>query len=811
MRLSTTLRQAGRTGLLAALCAAGGAAPHLAVAAQPPAGPDPRPVVGQYCVPCHNARVKAGGLRLDQLDLDDAETNAVVMERMARKLRSGLMPPASAARPAPEILASVAATLERRLDAAAARAPRPGRSEALHRLNRLEYRNAVRDLLAVDVDVRTLLPADNASYGFDNIAGVQRLSPALLERYLAAAERVSQVAVGTAGRHGSFDTTEDILIPEDTPQDEQVDGLPLGTRGGVRLQRTIPVDGEYRLRFKLFRLAGSSTDELPSFDRPQSLEVSVDGERVHVFTMAPQGTWAGVGLERVGGRRDLDRDWVLHLPLRAGPHEIVATFLNRVPALLETSVDPFLRPYGGADNSLYTTRRGAYLRSVQITGPLQTSGAGDTPSRRRIFTCRPGAAADADACAQRILSRLARRAYRRPVTADDVRPLLAFFSAGQEEGGSFDAGVQRALEALLVSPSFLFRIERAHPAAAPDAAHRVSDLELASRLSFFLWSSLPDEPLLRAAAAGTLSQPTVLDAQVRRMLADRRSAALVESFASQWLLQRNVEQFTPDPNRDPDFDGGLRDAFGEEVRLFFGDLLRQNRPLGELLTARETFVNERLARHYGIPGVAGARFRRVTLADDRRAGLLGKGGILAATSLPNRTSPVQRGRWILENLLGAPPPPPPDNVPPLDDQDESARSLSMRERMGLHRKNPVCASCHSMMDPLGLALENFDLTGRWRHLDDSAAPVDASGVLPDGTTFSGPAGLRSAILRRPDAFATAFVERLMTYALGRGVDEHDGPAVRRVLRGAAPGGYRLADLILWITRSVPFQMRSSAS
>ncbi|MBM3778250.1 MAG: DUF1592 domain-containing protein [Acidimicrobiia bacterium] len=768
------------------------------VAAQSASGlsaPDVQATLDRYCVTCHSARLKTGGLVLQGLDVSQLGERADVWESVVRKLRGSLMPPAGAPRPEPAVYSGLRTWLERGLDRAAAEAPNPGRTESLHRMNRAEYRNAIRDLLEFDVDVTEMLPVDDASYGFDNVAANQRMNATLMERYLAAAQQISRVAVGTPA---PFPDQQTFRVPLEARQDHHLDGLPFGTRGGMAVTYNFPTDGEYSIRLRLAR-ASNSSEDVPRYDVQQDLELSLDGAPIRVFSVE-----AGNGAQDTVDRRLLDADWVIRVPVRAGPREITATFLNRAPALLEIPVRPYLRPYpdgGGA----YSTRRAAYLDSIVVSGPFTQSGVSDTPSRERIFVCQPATQAEEATCATTILSTLARRAYRRPVTQAEVADLMGFFERGREERG-FEGGIERALQALLVSPKFLFRIQQEPADVAPGGVYRIADLNLASRLSFFLWSSIPDEPLLAAAEAGTLSQPAVLEAQTRRMLADPRAEALVENFAGQWLFLRNIAKVDPNRDVDPDFDDDLRHAFRRETELFFQSIVREDRSVLGLLTADHTYVNERLARHYDLPNVTGDHFRRVIVEDPNRRGLLGKGSVLAVTSYAHRTSPVVRGKWILENLLGTPPPAPPANVPPLEEATQPGTVLPMRERMAKHRANPVCASCHSMMDPLGFALENFDLVGRWRVRDESFEPIDASGSLPDGTKFDGVAGLRDALVAQPDRFVTTLATKLLTYALGRGIEAHDEPAVRRIVRDAAPE-YRFSSIVLGVVNSLPFQMR----
>ena len=808
------------TGVLAGLLVgaggpvdpAAGAAPQAETSAAPAVeasaaegGAERRALLDRYCVTCHNDRLRTGGLTLDAdaVDVSDVAAHAEVWEQVVRKLRAGAMPPRPRPRPAPAAYAEFRSWLEGELDAAAAADPNPGRTETFHRLSRTEYRNAVRDLLALDVDVSELLPADDTSYGFDNIAGVLGVSPTLMERYLSAARKVSRVAVASPV---PSPTAETFRIASDLGQDRRMEGLPFGTRGGTVIDYNFPEDAEY-----VFEILPDG----PLRIEPHDLELTIDGERIALLT--------------VGKRPDPDDPRGLYTPqiealevrtpVTAGPHTVGVAFLRKTSAEPEGIRKLYLRPFTG-EGSGGDSRYQPYVESVTIAGPYESSGARpveETPSRERIFTCRPagdaGTAADRDeaACARDILSTVARRAYRRPVSDEDVARLLTFFDRGRA-AGSFDSGIEMALRRLLVSPEFLFRVERDPEGIAPGASYRLSDLELASRLSFFLWSSIPDDELLGVAERGELADPETFDAQVERMLADPRSEALVGNFAGQWLTLRNAAAVRPDEDEFPDFGEGLRQAFRRETELLFDSVLREDRSTLDLLAADYTFVNERLAQHYGIPNVRGSHFRRVALddANEARGGLLGHGSILTVTSYANRTSPVNRGKWVLENILGTPPPPPPPDVPELETA-EGAEPLSMREAMEQHRANPVCASCHRLMDPLGLSLERFDAIGRWRDRESGGAAIDASGELPDGTPFDGPAGLKAALLRHPDRFVTTVTEKLMIYALGRGVEHYDAPAIRAIVRDAAREDYRLSALVKGVVRSTPFQMRRSPS
>lgn len=766
-----------------------------------------RSTLARYCAGCHNDRLKTAGLNLVAADPSDVGADPALWERVVQKLRAGVMPPIGSPRPDNPTYAALASWLETALDAVAQANPNPGPTTAFHRLNRTEYRNAIRDLLALDIDVASLLPSDDGSYGFDNIGDALGISPTLLESYLNAARAIADEAIGdpTIGRD-----TVTYRVPADLTQDYRLDGLPFGTRGGLRVTHHFPVDGEYLVKAQLLR---SFIGGIMGLAEAHQLEFSIDGERLRLFTVggkkAPRAT-AGEGASEPERRSDVPEDAGLEirLPVKAGPHDVAVTFLERPAVQGEDLRPPYLRSYAVLSDF---ANGQPHLASLAVTGPYGGTSGGVTPSRERIFTCRPQQRAQERACATRILASLARRAYRRPVSDDDLQPLLGFFDAGRKSGG-FDAGIQKGIQRLLVSPEFLVRIERESAALAPNTNYRVSDLELASRLSFFLWSSLPDEELLDAAERGRLRDPSVLAHQVRRMLADRRAHALVSNFAGQWLYLRNVPSTRPDTQLFPDFDDNLRQAMRRETELLFDHIVRNDRGILELLTARYTFVNERLARHYGMSRVYGSHFRRVELQDDDpRGGLLGQAAILTVTAYPNRTSPVLRGKWVLENILSAPPPPPPPNIPELRERSSDGRVLSMRERMEQHRSNPVCASCHARMDPLGLALEHFDAVGQWRDLSEARTPIDATGVLPDGTPFNGPRELRAALVAHPERFVSTVTERLLTYALGRGLTHYDAPAVRSIVRGARDGNYRFGEIVLGIVRSTPFQMRRSRS
>jgi hypothetical protein len=740
------------------------------------AAPPIRATLNKYCVTCHNDRLKTAGFTLEHLNPADIPADAEAWEKVVGKLRTGAMPPARLPRPDADTSQAIAAWVEGTLDRAAAAAPNPGR-RAIHRLNRAEYANVIRDLLAIEIDARALLPADEQGFGFDNNADVLTVSPGLMDRYLAAARKVSRAAIGDPDtRHVVETYNVSRLLTQD---DRASEDLPLGSRGGLSVRHYFPLDAEYVLRVRLQGNAARNTGD--------QVEVRLDGERIHLFTVgdaAPD--------DKSGGLE-------VRFAAKAGPRMLSVTLPKRVSAV--EGVGPARLPVTSI------SFRAGGIAGVDLDGPYNPRGPGDTPSRRRIFTCRPAAAKDEMACAAQILTSLAQRAYRRPATAADVDTLMTFYRSGRDQG--FEFGIRAALERVLVDPEFLFRVEREPAGLAPGTPYRISDLELASRLSFFLWSSAPDDALRDAAATGALRDPRVLESQVRRMLADPRAATLVTNFASQWLHLRNMRAVAPDALLFPDFDDNLRDAFQRETELFIESQLREDRSVPELLTADYSFLNERLARHYGIPNVYGSHFRRVAFEGGTRGGLLGQGSILTVTSYATRTSPVVRGKWLLENVLGAPPPPPPANVPPLGDNAKGVKTLSVRERMIEHRKNPVCSSCHSRMDPLGFALENFDAIGKWRDKAEDATPIDASGALPDGTKFDGPAELKRILITRQDEFVTTVAERLLTYALGRGFEYFDRPALRAIVRDAAASDYRWSSLVLGIVRSAPFQMRNT--
>jgi Protein of unknown function (DUF1592)/Protein of unknown function (DUF1588)/Protein of unknown function (DUF1587)/Protein of unknown function (DUF1585)/Protein of unknown function (DUF1595)/Cytochrome C oxidase, cbb3-type, subunit III len=744
-------------------------------------------VVSRYCVSCHNGRLKTAGLELDRFDLSHVADHPDIWEKVVRKLRADAMPPAGAPRPDAATSDRLRAWLEERLDAAAALTPNPGRP-LLHRLNRAEYANAIRDLLALDVDAAALLPPDDSSYGFDNVADVLGVSPVLLERYLTAANRVSALAVGETGL---VPASETYRARQDLSQDQHIEGLPLGTIGGMQARHTFPLDAEYGLQIKLFR---TNLNAIRGTEFPHQLEVTVDGARVFFDTVGGERDATAVFNNPTNASDAIDARLKARVRVTAGPHVIGVAFLRDISEG-SRRLQPFVR--SSADTYDITGR--PHVSSITIAGPYNATGPGDTPSRRRIFVCT---------CPTQIVSTLARRAFRRPVAAKDLEPLMRFYEAGRKEAG-FERGIQFALERILASPEFVFRAEPDPPSVAPGSVYRLGDLALASRLSFFLWSSIPDDELLTAASRRTLTRGAVFEQQVRRMLSDPRAGALVSNFAGQWLQLRNLNSAQPISTEFPDFDDNLRQGFRRETELLFETVMREDRSVLELLTADFTYVNERLARHYGMPNVYGSRMRRVPVADPARRGILGHGSILTVTSHADRTSPVVRGKWILENLLGVPPPPPLPGVS-LEDEGDEAAPRTMRERMERHRANPQCASCHRLMDPLGFALENFDAVGAWR-TTDAGKPIDTAGQLINGARVDGVVALREALLKRPEVFVSTMTEKLLVYALGRGLDATDMPAVRTIVRNASAGGYRFSSLVLGIASSVPFRSRTARS
>jgi hypothetical protein len=759
-------------------------------------------VVTQYCVSCHNDRAKTGGLSLEKQDLSNVPANADVWEKAVRKVRVGMMPPQGAPQPDETTRRDFVSFLTAQLDNAAANNPNPGRP-LLHRLNRVEYGNAIRDLLGLEVDPSALLPPDDAAYGFDNVGDVLGVSPVLLERYMGAAGVVSALAVGDPDTAPSGQTFH---IRQDASQDIHLEGMPIGTVGGIMAKVTLPLDGEYLFTVHLFR---TNLGVMRGLEYEHEIEYTVDGRRVHLFKMGGEEDFKAnlVNMTKLGD--DVDERGRIRIALKAGPHVITAAFVERTAAYNPTRLQPFIR----SSTDTRDTSGLPHFETFTITGPFDATGSGDTASRRKVFICRPATPADEEPCVRKIISTLARRAYRGDLTDMDMQRLLGFFESTRR-AGTFEKAIQSSLQRILASPKFVFHIESEPANAAPGTVYRIGDLELASRLSFFLWSSIPDDQLLDDAVKGRLHTPAVLEQQVKRMLADPKSESLTNNFAAQWLYLRNLKNMQPLSEEFPDFDDNLRQALERETSLFFESIVREDHNVLDLMTANYTFVNERLARHYQIPNVYGSHFRRVTLTEEARYGLLGKGAVLMVTSHTDRTSPVVRGKWILDNLLGAPPPAPPANVPPLNENPQrEGKVLTMRERMEEHRANPVCANCHKLMDPIGLSLENFDAVGAWRNRDgdtvrNMGTPIDASGQLLDGTKVDGVVTLRKAMLRQPEIFVGTLTEKLMIFALGRGLAFYDMPTVRAIVRDSARQDYRFSSLILGIVKSTPFQKRN---
>jgi hypothetical protein len=747
-----------------------------------------RSLMGEYCVGCHNDRVKRGDLVLSHLDETRADADAPIWEKVIRKVRAGMMPPANARRPDAARVEAFVTALETSLDKSAAATPNPGPS-ALHRMNRTEYANSIRDLLGFDVDVASLLPPDDMSHGFDNIAESLTISPTLMESYIKAADAIARMA---AGDRTTSPRVETYRVPQTFTQKDHVEGTPLGTRGGVAVRHFFPADGEYTFGMSFYHYNGKI---FGSLQEREQLEVSVDGLRVALLDVnlkMPATDELRTPAVKVG----------------AGQRLVSAAFIKRA----EGPVQDFVMPSETALNNLAAEVPGVtgllHLTTLGISGPRNVTGPGDTPSRRKIFICRPANAGEEEPCARRILATLARPAFRRPVKPADVDHLMALFRDARTHQGDFDAGVRMGLQGILADPEFVFRFEHTPADASPGSITRISDLELASRLSYFLWSSGPDETLLDLASRGQLANPAALEQQVRRMLADARADALAKNFASQWLHLRNLRDWHPDPYAFPDSDRNLMSSMERETELFFMSIVREDRPILELLTADYTFIDGRLARHYKIPNVVGNRFRRVAVTDETRRGLLGHASILTVTSYPTRTSPVVRGKWILDNLLGAPPPQPPPEVPALKENTDDVKPLPLRARLQEHRANPTCAACHATMDPIGFALENFDAVGAAR-MYDSGQPIDPSGQLVDGTKLEGPVGLRQVLLGRADLFTSTLTEKLLTYALGRGLEHYDMPVVRSIVRAAARDDNRFSAFVLGIVNSAPFRTRKA--
>ena len=763
-----------------------------------------RAMLDRYCVTCHNSRLRTAELDLETLDLQHVPADAEVWEKVIKKLRMGSMPPLGRPRPDEATSDTFASWLVTTIDDAAAAQPYAGRP-AIHRLNRTEYTNAIRDLFGLEVDGELLLPADDSGYGFDNIADVLTVSPLLVERYILAAKEIARLVVGDATLRP---TTSTYSLPYLTlVQDRRMsDALPFGSRGGTAIRHHFPVDGEYEIRVYLQRNSLNIGAELRGLDVVNEIDVRIDRERVALFSIGGRVYKPG---QYSAGDDQEDARLRVRLPVKAGLRTVGITFPQNTWYMEGVGVSRLPAASDGYSQGRQSGARfgkiEAEIAAVDISGPFGASTPDDLSSRRRVFVCQPAGAEDEEPCARTILSTVARRAYRHPVMDADIDMLFGFYEAGRDEGG-FDVGIQWALERILTDPAFLFRVEQTPPTTPASGVHRISDIELASRLSFFLWSSIPDDELLDVAEQGRLADPAELEAQVRRMRQDLKSKAFIDNFFGQWLLVRNVEKIRPDPKSFPLFDENLRQAFQRETELFLESQVRDDRPVTDLLTADYTFVNERLAQHYDLPNIYGNHFRRVELPNDRRAGLLGQGSVLSVTSYPDRTSVVVRGKWILENLLGAPPPPPPPSVPPLENTKVEG---TLRQRMELHRKNPTCAGCHRSLDPLGFALENFDGIGRWRNTDGGAS-IDASGALSNGVEFDSPASFRQALLSQRTQFLSSLTQKLLTYAVGRGVEHKDMPAVRAILRESAPSDYRWSSLVLNIVKSVPFQMRSAS-
>jgi len=807
---------------LAALLVAQNAAAPVRPAAPAPSNPEAvkyRAFLGKYCLACHNkgtANPGDGPVNLEAAaSFDNLLDHAETWERVLRKLSVRAMPPAGLPRPSEAEYAAFTGWLAASMDRAWEGHGTPGRY-VVHRLNRAEYSNAVRDLLAVDIDVTDLLPTDGAEFGFDNIATSLKTSPLLLEGYLTAAQRVSAMAVGDPQVKPG--TTEH-SISREFSQNGYIDGLPLGTVGGTVVRHVFPADAEYKLSGRLVRGVQEGYAGVEGNDTPYTFVITVDGTEVYSAPVGGPKDHEIQAADLAAAQPIIDKRMTGRVRVTAGPHDVGFTWKER-PFQLQDVWEPATRD----SQEIHMVGGLPKLRTVSIDGPYNVRGVSEGPSRERLFVCHPAAkgssassgSLDETGCATKILTNLARRAFRRPVTATDIEAPMAFYKRARQEqagkpGGSFDDGIRSGVARVLSSPYFLYRIEKDPAGARAGMAHQVSDVELASRLSFFLWSSIPDEKLLDLAAAGRLREPEVFNAQVHRMLGDERSNALVENFTGQWLQLRNLEaKVVPDLLLFPDFDDNMRKGFRTETEMFFAYILRDDRSTLELLNADYTFVDERLARHYGIKGVYGPRFRRVKLADPNRRGLLGQGSVLSMTSVATRTSPVFRGKYVLSTFLNTPPPPPPPNVPSLEESNKSASTSAktVRAQLELHRKNQPCAGCHRIIDPAGFALENFNSVGQWRDTDADGAPLDVAGTLADGSQVNGPVALREAIVSRPDAFVTVVTEKMLTYALGRGLEPSDMPVVRRIVKKAAQNEYRLSSIVMGIVESAPFQMRT---
>jgi mono/diheme cytochrome c family protein len=757
-------------------------------------GAPERAIVDQYCIGCHSDKLKTGQLTLEKLDLANPVPHAETWEKVIRKLRTGSMPPPGMPRDAAK-LDQVVNYLETSLDQAAAARMNPGRA-TLHRMNRAEYANSIRDLLALNVDVSSMLPPDDESYGFDNNADVLGVSPSLLEQYVSASSKIARLAVGDPNITVVATTYR---TRPDLSQLNRMEGMPLGTRGGLVTPHNFPLDGDYTFRLLLAR---NTVDVMRGLEEESEVEILIDNARVFITKIGGKEDTDKLTANPITFLDDMNARLTAKVPVKAGPHKVAATFIKRNGAMEDYILQPFLRSTLDPVNEAGLP----HLENLTIAGPYNPTGVSATPAREKIFTCTPKQTSEEVACARQILTALARQGYRRPVTDRDLEPLLSFYQASRNRGGNFDQGIESGIRMILSDPQFIFRLEPEPTNLPSGSVYQISDTELASRLSYFLWSSLPDETLLTLATQNKLRDPATLEQQVRRMLADPKADALVDNFASQWLYLRNIKSTFPDPQEFPNFDDNLRQDLRTETSMFLGSIFREDHNILDLLTADYTFVNERVARHYGIEGVYGPRFRRVKIEDEARRGLLGQASILAVTSYTTRTSPVLRGKWILANLLGTPPPPPPPDVPALKENTAGVKPTSVRERLELHRANPACAVCHKIMDPLGFALDNFDATGRWRTMD-AGEKLNTSGVLLDGTPVDGPVSLRKALLARPNVFATTFSEKLMTYGLGRGLDYADMPALRAVVRDAARNEYKFSSIVLGIVKSVPFQKK----
>ena len=753
--------------------------------------------IDDYCASCHNSEDWAGSLDLSFFDPANPLPDAEVWEMVMVKFRGNMMPPQGNPRPSEEELNAFVSYLQDKIDPATLASPDPG-PRSLHRLNRTEYGNAVRDLLHLDVDISQLLPADDEGYGFDNIADVLRTSPALLEQYLSASRKIAELAVGDT----DIDSVSTIYrVPPDQPQGQHIPGLPLGTRGGFLIEHYFPVDGEYEFRSFLVRnIVGYMT----GLEWPHQFEISIDGERVFLAQVGGEADNLASDMNFSEAADAIDDRLQVRVPVAAGHHQVAVTFLEKNASETHEPLTLHTR-----DLDLQNMNGLPTLDYVNILGPYDISGSGNTASRDKIFTCYPASAAEESACAQQILSDLGRQAYRRPLQEQDMALLMRYYQAGHDSGG-FESGVQRALRFILTSPEFIFRSEPDPEHVAPGEVYALNDIALASRLSFFLWSSIPDEELLSLAEAGRLSEPAVLEQQLTRMLQNPKANALVDNFAAQWLLLRNLQSIQPGTRNFPNFDNKLRDAFRTETELFISSIIANDSSVMDLLDADYTYVNDRLASHYSIPNIYGSHFRRVDQTNEQRRGLLGHGSILTVTSYPDRTSPVLRGKWVMENILGAPPPPPPPDVPELEEASHGSNSLSVRERLIKHQENPACSGCHSALDPLGFAMENFDAVGRFRTRDESG-PIDASGQLANGTPINGAADLQAVLSSRPDYFVNTMTEKLMTYALGRGLEHYDMPLVRKITDEAAEDDYRFSAIVRGIVNSVPFRMKRAAS